>query len=69
MNKYLINTESGSNGEHEVHKATCLHLPSPVHQEVLGWFSSDKEALNEAIRRGYSSPDGCWYCCREIHRL
>lgn len=63
---YYVNTQPQSNGDHEVHKSTCLHLPDASHRRYLGNFATDQEALQEA-RKYYLKADGCFYCCPQIH--
>ena len=45
---YYVNTQPQSNGDHEVHKRTCMHLPVVSHRRYLGNFATDQEALREA---------------------
>lgn len=67
MYRYFVNTNAQANGDHEVHKDTCLFLPAPANRKDLGYCSSDEEALRKA-RQYYTSADGCAYCCPRIHR-
>lgn len=65
--KYYVNKNAQSTGEHEIHKETCLYLPSSYHLQYLGNYNDDNSALREA-RRYYSNVDGCIYCCPIIHK-
>ena len=64
--EYYVNTQPQYNGDHEVHKSTCMHLPDVGHRLYLGNFASDWDALLEARKR-YLKADGCFYCCPSIH--
>lgn len=68
MPLYIINTQTGEHGEHEVHKSSCSQRPAIEHQLDLGWHYSDREAL-AAARTIYAKPDGCYYCCPDIHQV
>ena len=63
---YYVNAQPQSNGDHEVHKSTCTHLPDASHRLYLGNFTTDQAALRAAKRR-YPKADGCFYCCPDIH--
>ena len=64
--KYYVNKVAQANGDHEVHKATCIRLPYVTNRLYLGDFASSASALREA-RKYYPKADGCYYCCHEIH--
>ena len=66
MDRYCVNKDAQTNGDHEVHKYSCQKLPSPSNRVDLGIFSNDYAAL-AAARRLYPSADGCWYCCPDIN--
>ena len=37
---YYVNTQPQDNGDHEVHKSTCMHLPDVSHRRYLGNFAN-----------------------------
>ena len=63
---YYVNRIAQPTGEHEVHTSDCRYLPSAMNRLYLGYFSSSREALQEA-RKYYTKVDGCFYCCPESH--
>lgn len=63
---YYVNTNAQSNGDHEVHKDGCTHMPDISNRKYLGNFSNCRDAVNEA-KKTYSTADGCYYCCNECH--
>lgn len=67
MERYYVNTNAQSTGEHEVHKDGCHRMPELQNRIYLGYFSDAKEAVSEA-RRYFSNVDGCYYCASEAHR-
>jgi hypothetical protein len=67
MDNYCVNRNAQENGDHEVHKMTCLYLPLAEHQLPLGYFNNCHEAV-AAAKRYYSLADGCHYCCPECDK-
>lgn len=67
MAKYYVNKNAQNNGDHEVHKDGCAHMPSFENKQYLGEFSSCKGALVEA-KKYFSSADGCYHCSYECHK-
>lgn len=67
MELYYVNINAQSTGEHEVHTSTCRYLPSSMNLKRLGYFSTCKEAVQEA-KKYYSNVDGCYYCCNPCHK-
>ena len=67
MERYYVNTNAQSTGEHEVHKDGCHKMPELQNRIYLGYFSDAKEAVSGA-RRYFSNVDGCYYCASEAHR-
>ncbi|MCO6499316.1 MAG: hypothetical protein J5I47_02945 [Vicingus serpentipes] len=63
---YYVNTNAQSNGDHEVHKSGCNHMPEIWNQKFLGSFTNCKDAVKEA-KKTYSTADGCYYCANECH--
>jgi hypothetical protein len=64
--KYLVNKNAQNNGDHEVHKETCNHLPYPENRKYLGDFSNCQDAVKEA-KKYDSDADGCYWCSNECH--
>ena len=71
MAKYFLNLNPQSNGDHEIHKSTCIYYYSYQagnNFEYLGEFLSDTEAIVYArSKHPYMKIDGCYYCCPSIH--
>jgi len=64
--RFYVNKNAQSNGDHEVHRATCSWLPAVENRLYLGDFLTSQEAVREA-REYYNHVDGCAYCCPESH--
>lgn len=64
--RFYVNRNAQTNGDHEVHRATCSWLPDAANRIYLGDFSSSQAALVEA-RKYFYRVDGCLFCCPEIH--
>lgn len=64
--RYYVNKDAQSNGDHEVHVEGCAFMPNPENRKYLGEFSTCHEAVHEA-RTHYSQVNGCYYCCRPCH--
>lgn len=67
MPGYYVNRNPQHNGDHEVHKSTCLFLPDPENRTFLGEHSSCHSAI-AAARRYFNKVDGCYYCSPDCHR-
>lgn len=69
MSSYVVNKNSQSNGDYEVHdeSSTLGCLPDPANRVELGYFSSCTGAVLAANRRGYRPANGCYYCARDCH--
>ncbi|ADQ79027.1 hypothetical protein Palpr_0875 [Paludibacter propionicigenes WB4] len=63
---YYVNKNAQPNGDHEVHTAVCLYLPTLENRKYLGIFRSCSDALAYA-KETYPQSNGCYYCCRECH--
>ncbi len=48
MPKYYVRSIPQSNGDHEVHKEYCSHMPLPENRKYLGNFATCKAAVTEA---------------------
>lgn len=72
MYRYVINTRTQSNDEHEIHNITvgCPYLPPETHRLDLGLHPDCNSALSEA-RRNWPPRriNGCPWCARECHRV
>jgi len=68
MHYFYVNKEAQKNGEHEVHKDNCSHLPEPRNREYLGYFSDCLDGIIKA-RRKYDIVDGCKFCIPDCHSL
>ena len=67
MAKYYVNNNAQSNGDHEVHKSGCVHMPEERNRQYLGDFVSCHNAVKEAKKKYHSQSDGCFYCSNECH--
>lgn len=66
MDKYYVNKNAQSNGDHEVHKSGCSYMPISENRIYLGEFSNCHSAVSEA-KKSYTQTNGCYYCCRPCH--
>jgi hypothetical protein len=66
MKSYYVNKDKQSNGDHEVHVASCIYFPKPENRKYLGEFDNCKDAVKEA-KKTYSQSNGCKTCCNECH--
>jgi len=64
--EYLVNKNAQYNGDHEVHKEICGHLPNPENRKHLGNFTNCHDAVRKA-KEYDSKADGCYYCCNDCH--
>ena len=67
MPEYVMNKNSQSNGDHEVHVITCTRLPDPENRLSLGIHYSCASAVERAKRIDLKA-DGCFYCSPECHK-
>lgn len=68
MPRYYVNMNAQSGGEHEVHVDGCKEGAKAYNQRDLGNHLSCSSAVNEAIRIGYRTADGCKYCSEPCHK-
>lgn len=61
--RFYVNKVIQSNGEQEVHQATCLFLPKEADRIDLGEFNSYRKALEKA-KLIYKKSNGCFFCTR-----
>jgi hypothetical protein len=66
MAYYYVNKNAQSNGDHEVHKSGCGHMPSVENRKYLGDFYSCSSAVTEA-KKTYSKANGCYFCSNDCH--
>lgn len=66
MPNYYVRTIAQANGDHEVHKEGCGHIPQPENRKYLGNFATCKAAVTEA-KKTYPQSNGCYYCSEECH--
>ena len=64
MDYYFLNNKPQSNGDHEVHKEDCQHLPED--RTYLGFFASCNEAVAEAQKK-HPQSNGCKVCAYSCH--
>ncbi len=67
MPYYLINRQADEHNLNEVHQTTCPWKPAAINQVNLGYFPSNKAAVEYAKSIGWKNADGCWHCCRDAH--
>lgn len=58
--------DAQSNGDHEVHIATCYWFPGLKNRKYLGEFESCHAAVSEA-KNHTTQVNGCKYCCNSCH--
>lgn len=67
MEKYYLNLNAQSNGDHEVHKGNCAFVPTSNY-DYLGLFYYCADAVAEAKRKHpYKRINGCYYCSKPCH--
>lgn len=66
MDFYYVNKNEQANGDHEVHKGTCSHLPTAQNQLYLGLFGTCQDAVR-AAKQYYTKSNGCYYCSSTCH--
>ncbi|PQA89250.1 hypothetical protein [Hyphococcus luteus] len=66
MARYYVNENAQRNGDHEVHKDGCSHMPAVQNRIYLGDFNSCEPAVAEA-RKTFPRSNGCYYCCNACH--
>jgi len=70
MDKYIINKNQQSNGDHEVHNASkgCSHLPALENQIVIGTFANCYQAVASAKSNWSKNRiNGCYWCATSCH--
>ena len=64
MDDYYVNNNAQANGDHEVHKAGCVYLPTD--RQYLGKFADCWAAVRKA-KEIYRQSNGCYWCSRTCH--
>lgn len=64
MARYVVNTVSQANGDHEVHVEGCAWFPEYVAE--LGDHAGCATAVAQA-RNYYGTANGCSYCAPDCH--
>jgi len=68
MNQYFLNKNAQSNGQHEVHTASCTYVPSLENRIDLGYHSNCHSAITKAKSMyPYWNIDGCYFCSLACH--
>lgn len=66
MEKYFVNRRAQENGDHEVHRESCVYLPITANRLELGNFWGCVGPVEKA--RGYfTQVNGCKTCCNSCH--
>jgi hypothetical protein len=66
MARYYVNRNTQADGDHEVHRFGCLHMPSPEDRLYLGDFESCVPAIKKA-KAVFEHCDACYYCSTFCH--
>lgn len=67
---YYLNENEDYKKNHEVHTGDCTYLPDVTNRYYLGYFSSCKDAIEDAKAKKPSwNIDGCFFCSRECHHI
>jgi len=66
MAYYYVNKNAQANGDHEVHKDDCSHLPDSDNRIFLGDHSFCSSAVDKA-KDHYAQVNGCYYCANACH--
>lgn len=61
MSFYYVNKVAKANGDHEVHKSTCISLPPPEQRLALGYHESSVAAV-EYAKLNFRQSNGCSSC-------
>lgn len=65
LEEYIVNIQL-RDGDNEVHRLSCEHLPNVENQHYLGAFDHSSKAVMLA-KLTYPNSDGCFHCCPESH--
>lgn len=64
---FYVNLQAQPNGDHEVHRGSCDHLPLDSLLIYLGLFPSPLAAIN-AAEKLYPQVNACILCCAPSDR-
>ena len=70
MAHFVINKNTQTNGDHEIHDATngCAYMPAAENQIDLGIHANCHGAVLEAKSRWQNARiNGCYFCCNPCH--
>ncbi|TNI58898.1 hypothetical protein CF126_03410 [Aeromonas dhakensis] len=59
---YYVDSQAKPNGDNEIHKMSCPHLPL----YYLGLFPNGIAAI-KAAEKLYPQVNGCVHCCKHCH--
>lgn len=65
MDKYYLHNNELPDGSYEIHKATCLKLPTHLDLTFIGEFSHSNLAIVEAEKINVKTVP-CIYCDRNL---
>jgi hypothetical protein len=65
MNKYYLENDENTNGEHEIHMISCNYKSKIDNLIFIGLFTECKYALLEA-QEIFKRVNGCSFCCNSI---
>ncbi len=66
MEKYYVNNNAQSSGDHEVHRASCVYVPYIISKKDLGYHDNCSSAVKEA-KKTHSRANGCKTCSPACH--
>ncbi|GGB65136.1 hypothetical protein GCM10007424_01310 [Flavobacterium suaedae] len=66
MEKFYVNNNAQSNGDHEVHRTTCPYFDRIYSKKDLGYHDGCHSAVQEA-KKTYRQSNGCATCCSACH--
>lgn len=64
MKLYYVDKNQNQNGHHELHIATCVHLPNLFHRKYLGNYNTLSEASHHA-KKHYQNTVACIHCIQQ----
>ena len=66
MTFYYVSIKAQANGDHEVHRSTCVLMPTKENIKYLGSFDDCFAAVREA-KKYFPQANGCYICSNECH--
>ncbi|PYZ59678.1 hypothetical protein DNK63_11365 [Providencia rettgeri] len=64
---YYVHTSKDAQGDYEVHREGCNHMPTILNRKLLGDFYTCAAAVQMARSLGYVPANGCYWCSKECH--